>query len=157
MIRSTLVILALTAWASSALAWQGRVIGVPDGDTIEVLDANHHPHRLRMDCIDAPEKAQAFGTRSKAALSIIVYGREVDVRVVDMDRYGRTVARVIRLDGLDANLEQVRTGHAWVYAKYCQDTAMLAAEQEARAQRLGLWSEPSPTPPWNWRKAKRGQ
>jgi endonuclease YncB( thermonuclease family) len=134
----------------------GKVIGVMDGDTIEVLDATKTPHRIRLEGIDAPEKAQPFGNRSKQHLSDLVFGKQFEVQFNKTDKYGRTVGKVLA-NGKDANLEQVRAGFAWHYKEYqkeqsASDRALYAeAETAARGRRLGLWLDPKPMPPWEWR------
>lgn len=72
-----------------------------------MLDSSKHPHRVRLTGIDAPEKAQPFGQRSKEHLSGLVFGKQVEVAVGKTDKYGRTVGKVI-VNGVDANLAQVR-------------------------------------------------
>ena len=89
----------------------GKVIGVMDGDTIEVLDATKTPRRIRLAGIDAPEKAQPFGARSKQHLSDQVFGKQVEVLSNKTDKYGRTVGKVM-VGGKDVNLEQVSSGFA---------------------------------------------
>ena len=109
----------LLLWAGLACAdsFTGKVIGVMDGDTIEVLDATNTPRRIRLGGVDAPEKAQPFGARSKQHLSDQVFGKQVEVQSNKTDKYGRTVGKVM-VAGKDANLEQVRSGFAWHYKKY---------------------------------------
>lgn len=140
-------LLAQPVWAASI---SGRVVGVSDGDTVTVLDSARQQHRIRLAQIDAPEKRQDFGQRSKQSLSDLVYGKTVTVEVHDTDRYGRTVGQII-VAGLDANLEQIRRGMAWVYRQYAKDPAYFTAEEAARQSRVGLWSQPNPTPPWEFR------
>ena len=92
----------------------GQVVGVTDGDTITVLDGQRTQHKVRLAGIDAPEKAQAFGQRSKEHLSSLVFGRQVKVETEKQDRYGRTVGKVL-VEGRDANLAMVVAGLAWHY------------------------------------------
>jgi endonuclease YncB( thermonuclease family) len=136
-----------------------KVVAITDGDTVKALVAGNELFRVRLSWIDAPEKAQAFGQRSKQHLSELVFGREVELHTRGLDRYGRTLA-VIFVDGIDANLEQVRSGFAWVYEHYIREssvdiqasyhTAQAAAQQERR----GLWSDTQePVPPWEFRHA----
>jgi len=101
--------------------------------------------------IDALEKGQAFGNRSKQHLSETCFRKQADVRPQTRDRYGRTVACVI-CDGVDANAEQVRAGMAWVLDKYITDHGLYAAQAEARAAKRGLWADAVPVAPWGWRK-----
>lgn len=138
---------------SHAGTFIGRVIGIADGDTITVLDADRVQHKIRLAEIDAPEKAQPFGNRSKQTLSALVYGKFV--RVVDQghDRYKRTIGRVYQGD-VDVSAEQVKQGMAWVYRKYSKDVTLPPLENEAKAQRLGLWDDAEPVPPWAWRHSK---
>ncbi|NTV69874.1 MAG: thermonuclease family protein [Azonexaceae bacterium] len=134
----------------------GRVVGVSDGDTITVLDASNVQFKVRLAGIDAPEKSQAFGNRSKENLSNAVFGKAVDVDWSKTDKYGRTVGKVV-VGSLDANLAQLRNGFAWHYKKYekeqsASDRAIYAkAESEARAGRIGLWQDANPIPPWDFR------
>ncbi len=128
----------------------GKVVGVADGDTLTLLSPDHIQTRIRLFGIDAPEKSQAFGQRSKASLSDLVFGRDVDVIVETLDRYGRTVGTVIH-KGNDINLELVRQGMAWVYRKYSRDPKYLETEAEARTTHRGLWLDEDPTPPWVYR------
>ncbi len=140
----------------------GTVVGVQDGDTIEVLDTGKHPHRIRLAGIDAPEKAQPFGQRSKQNLSGLVFGKRVEVDGDKTDRYGRTVGKII-VNGLDANLAQVKAGFAWHYKEYASeqsasDRALYAsAEDVARGAHLGLWRDPKPMAPWEWRHGGKNE
>lgn len=131
---------------------KGRVVGVSDGDTITVLDSAKRTHKIRLAGIDAPEKAQPFGQRSKQHLSGLVYGKEVAVIFDERDRYGRIVGKVMLPSG-DVNLEQIRAGKAWHYKRYSNDRAYSAAEDSAKRQGLGLWADRNPTPPWEWRRS----
>ncbi len=138
----------------------GRVVRVTDGDTIVVLDASNEQHKIRLQGIDAPERHQAYGTNSKEHLSDLVAGRTVEVDYSKYDRYGRILGKVL-LNGEDVNLEQVEAGLAWHYKKYqgeqtpADRVKYSDAEREARRQKLGLWHDPNPMPPWEYRHAKR--
>jgi endonuclease YncB( thermonuclease family) len=133
-------------------------VGVADGDTIAVLDANYQQHKIRLNGIDAPEKGQAFGNVSKQNLSRLVFGKDVTVEWHKRDRYGRLVGKVL-VEGADANLDQVRQGLAWVYVTYLREVALedreayLAAERR-RSKRSG-YGAISPVPPWKWRRRGR--
>jgi len=132
----------------------GKVVGVSDGDTISVMH-NGKAERIRLSGIDCPEKSQAFGQRAKQFTSALVFGKDVTVNVQDTDRYGRTVGEVKLLDGRVLNQELVQAGLAWWYRKYAPgDTTLERLETEARAAKRGLWVEPHPVPPWEWRHKK---
>jgi endonuclease YncB( thermonuclease family) len=137
--------------AAAALA--GEVISIADGDTLTILDrSTRTTHKIRLAHIDAPEKTQAFGSRAKQALSAICFGKQARVSVLETDRYGRNVG-VVSCDGVAANRKMVADGMAWVYRKYApNERELLSLEAQARTEKLGLWSEPNPTPPWDFRR-----
>ena len=141
----------------TAASLSGVVVGVSDGDTLTMLDTRLQQHKVRLAGIDAPEKRQPFGQRSKQSLGLLAYGRPVRIEAGKTDRYGRLIGRVV-VDGLDVNREQVRRGFAWHYVAYAREQSAsdrdlyADAESSARAERRGLWSVPDPTPPWEFRK-----
>jgi micrococcal nuclease len=110
---------------------------------------------VRLAEIDAPEKRQPFGDRSKVNLSMLCFGAWATIRPETRDKYGRTVARV-ECRGRDANAEQVRAGMAWAYTAHQRDQSFPQLQETARVQRLGLWGDRDPVAPWDWRKAQRG-
>ena len=132
----------------------GKVVGVKDADTIQILfRANNEPkvYDIRLAEIDAPEKHQAYGNKSKQALSDKIYGKDVTINVVSIDRYQRTVAQVYIGDRW-INKEMVAEGWAWQYPQYSTSQELTQVELQARSKRLGLWADKDPTPPWEWRK-----
>lgn len=145
-----------------AATLQGRVVTVADGDTLTVLDVNKTQHKIRLAGIDAPEKKQAFGQRSKQSLSELTFGKEVEVEIVKRDRYGREVGKIL-VNGKDVNLMQVERGMAWFYRQYQREQSENdrvlydAAEAAAKADRRGLWRDPNPMPPWEFRHSKSKQ
>lgn len=135
----------------------GRVTKIVDGDTIDVkLDSG--PMRVRFDSIDAPERAQPGGREATESLSRVLggVGGEVELSVSEQDRYERLVATVY-YGGVDVNAWLVRGGHAWAYRAYLNDEGMVALEEQARRERIGLWSASKPIPPWEWRRGHREQ
>jgi len=144
------------ALSSNAATISGTVIGVSDGDTITVLDADKVRHKIRLAGIDAPEKAQPFGQASKQSLSDLVFGKLVTVDSAKTDRYGREIGKVV-VDGTDANLEQIKRGLAWHYKQYQRDQppddliTYSEAEQIASDWHLGLWHDTAPMAPWVFR------
>ena len=135
---------------------RGRVVAIADGDTITMLDGGHRQAKVRLSGIDAPEKSQAFGTRSRQRLAELVAGREVLVEWDKKDRYGRILGRVL-VDGEDINLQMVREGMAWHYTAFSKSPELQVAEAAAREGRLGLWSGPFPVAPWDFRRSGRGK
>jgi endonuclease YncB( thermonuclease family) len=142
-------------WAAYAYAdFTGKVVSVADGDTITVL-REHEQIKVRLNEIDAPEKAQPYGNRSKQSLSELCFDKTATLAEQGKDRYGRTLARV-HCDGINANAEQVRQGMAWVYRRYTsKDSPLYAVEDEAKAARRGLWADAEPVAPWEWRSDKK--
>jgi endonuclease YncB( thermonuclease family) len=138
-----------------AADFSGRVVAISDGDTIKVMH-DGGAERVRLYGIDCPEKAQPWGTRARQFTGDLVFGRTVTVRVRDVDRYGRTVGEVILPDGQSLNRELVRAGLAWWYRQFAKhDRELGPLEAEARRAQRGLWSDPLPVPPWEWRRERR--
>lgn len=135
------------AWADLS----GKVIRILDGDTIDVLIADDSI-RIRLSGIDAPEKKQPFGQRSKKSLTELVSYKNVKIVQAGKDHYGRVLG-VVFLDDWNINQEQVRRGMAWAYRYRGQpiDQSMASLETEAKIALRGLWSVPSPIEPWEWR------
>lgn len=151
-----LIATLLVAFSAPAETLSGRVVGVSDGDTVSVLDATNSQWKIRLMGIDAPEKNQAFGQRSKQHLSDLVFDKQVRIEYSKKDRYGRTIGKIL-VDGIDANLEQIKAGMAWHYKQYqkeqtSSDRSLYSeAEDRARVGHVGLWADSDPTPPWEFR------
>lgn len=131
----------------------GRVVGVSDGDTITVLNQKQ-PVKIRLWGIDAPEKAQAFGSVAKQYTSVACYGKTVTVYPQSVDRYGRTVAVVYVAKRGCLNYLLVNEGMAWHYSKYTSDEKLARYQAAAKSARRGLWRDQNPTPPWEFRRSK---
>lgn len=145
------LLLALSVNAAVAESIDCKVVGVSDGDTLTCLTDAKQQIKVRLAQIDAPEKAQPFGDRSKQALSGLVFGQQVTLERETTDKYGRLVAKVIHGDQ-DVNLEMVRSGMAWVYDQYARDPEYFAAQDSARSSRTGLWADANPLRPSEWRR-----
>ena len=133
--------------------YAGRVVRVIDGDTISVL-ADRIEVRIRLAECDAPESSQPFGYRAKQFTSYLVFGRNVTVIVQGTDRYGRTIAHITTDQGLDLSTELMRAGFARWYRQYSRNPGLGVLEMEARGAKRGLWTDASPMPPWEWRRAR---
>ena len=143
------------SWSAPAYDLSGRVVKVTDGDTITILDANQAQHKVRLYGIDTPEYKQPYSRAATKILTGLVAGEGVGVDVKDTDRYGRTVGIVYK-GNVNVNLEMVKSGYAWWYKKYAPFSDELSeAEQRARAEGWGLWADPDPIPPWEWRQGAR--
>lgn len=135
----------------------GVVARVIDGDTIDVRLASGLI-RVRLNGIDAPELSQPGGQAAKAALSLRVLSKQVELEPFKQDRYDRLVADVL-VDGSSANTELVKSGLAWAYRRYMTkaNASLCDSEASAREARIGLWSTPAKqwVPPWSWRRKPR--
>lgn len=132
---------------------QGKVVGISDGDTLTILDNSKTQYKIRLAQIDAPESSQDFGNASKQNLSKLCYNKEAKAKVETIDKYQRSVA-IVYCEGIEVNLEQVKSGLAWVYRQYASDQRYFNAETEAKSLKIGLWSISAPTPPWEYRRGK---
>jgi endonuclease YncB( thermonuclease family) len=144
------ILLAFCA-PSYAVVISGKVVAVADGDTLTIVDSQNKRVIIRLAEIDAPEKRQAWGAKSRRSLSVLCQGKIVAVSIRGRDRYRRALGHV-SCGGVMANDRQVETGMAWVYRS--KNPKLLAAEAAAKADKRGLWSSPAPVPPWEFRKRK---
>lgn len=138
----------------------GHVVAVYDGDTVTVLDQFNHQYKVRLSGIDAPERKQAFGTVSRNALSNMIFGKQVVVTYSKLDRNKRPLGKIF-IDDQDVNLAMIKNGMAWHFTKYQKTQSFedrlnyLHAQMDAEKQKIGLWTDPHPVPPWEFRKSKK--
>ena len=107
----------LSSSSAYAVDFQAKVIHIADGDTITVLNNSNEKIKIRLNGIDCPEKAQAYGNKAKQFTKDLVHGERVTIKAYDTDRYGRTIGDVILEDGRSLNHELVKEGYAWRYRK----------------------------------------
>ena len=129
-----------------------RVVGVHDGDTVTCLDESNQQQKVRLAEIDAPEIGQDYGKVSREVLAEMVFGKTVEVTEDGKDRYGRWIGH-LSSNGVDVNRQMIATGNAWHYEDYSRDTSLAALQAQAQSQRLGLWAQPNPVAPWDFRKS----
>lgn len=141
--------------ANQTVSMSGRVVGVVDGDTIDIL-VDGREVRVRLAEIDAPERSQPWYARSSQALRELVHGRDVSVVQTDTDRWGRVVGRIY-IGDTDVNARMVEIGAAWAFLRYQTDPRFSGLEADARARTIGLWSMPPNEiiAPWDWRAGAR--
>lgn len=152
----SLLLILLIILPCHSFAWSGKVVGVADGDTITVL-RDKEQVRIRLYGVDCPERYQPFSKKAKQFTSEMVFGKVVEVEPVDIDRYNRLVALVTVFKRL-ANEELINAGFAWVYTRYCDRPICerwKVLEYGAREARRGLWADPNPIPPWEFRRQER--
>lgn len=141
--------------AEDQLILKVKIIGVKDGDTVEVL-YYQLPFTVRLEHIDAPEKKQAFGTVSKQKLASLCYGKTITLiskkKKGNYDRNGRMIAELFLENGISINKEMVKAGLAWHYKYYSKDKIYAALEIAARKNKIGLWQDKKVVAPWEFRK-----
>jgi endonuclease YncB( thermonuclease family) len=152
-IQAVLILTYLFLISCNQQLVSGKVISIADGDTFTML-VQEQQLKVRLHGIDAPEKGQDFSNVSKEFLSDLVFDKVVDVQVLDLDRYGRTLG-IVNVDNKIVNEEMLKAGLAWHYKDYDTNPAWARLEEEAQRNRRGLWAHPNPQPPWEWRKSKR--
>lgn len=156
MLRASLLAVLVVAVATAddaPMPLVGKVVKIADGDTLTLLDAEKVQHKVRLNGIDCPEKKQAFGTRAQQALAAHVFGKDVRVEWTTRARYKRILGDVYTGE-LWINRQLVLDGFAWHFKRYSKDKRLADAENEAREAKRGLWVDPEPVPPWEFRKRK---
>lgn len=139
--------------ADGKLSLKAKIIRIVDGDTAELL-YGELPIMLRLQHIDAPEKrgSQPYGNKARLILSELCFDQEVVIITEgDFDMGGRMIGEIINEDGLNVNKEMVRLGYAWHFKKYSSDMDYDVLEKEARSSKIGLWQDPDPIAPWDFR------
>ena len=142
-------ILLSSLFGQTSFYW--KVIGIKDGDTLEILTVDKKTLTIRLNGSDAPEKNQAYGQKSKENLSKLIFGKQLKIYSFGNNRYGRLLADIY-LDSINVNYYQVENGFAWHFKKYSKDEYLAQLENRARAQKFGLWQEKNPMAPWDFRK-----
>lgn len=132
----------------------GEVIKVADGDTFTVRTITDQRIKIRLYGIDAPERGQDYGSKSRQFLNDLCYGKEVTIEDKGTDQYGRTLG-IAYVGDLNINEEMVKNGFAWYYNYSVDDPRLEALEREARDKKLNIWSMKNPISPYEYRKNKK--
>lgn len=141
---------------------EGRAVKISDGDTVTLLDSENQTHRIRLLGIDSPERSQPFGKQATESLKELIQNRPIRIEIHDRDRYGRILGK-LQIENRDLNLEQIKRGFAWHYRHFAKNqptldrTSYAEAERVAREKKLGLWIDPNPEAPWDFRKKKKSR
>lgn len=151
---SFLVTIVLLCFSCNILAqkFQVKVVKISDGDTFTAINRDNLQLKFRIWGIDAPEKKQAFGTKSKEYLSSLIFGETITVDVQKQDGWGRYIAYVFTPDNKDVGTEMLKAGMAWQFIEYDKSEEYKKAELQARKSKKGLWSDPHHVAPWEFRK-----
>ena len=152
------IALMLLTTATNAGTLTGLVVGITDGDTLTLL-VDRQQYKIRIAGIDAPERHQAWGDKSKLNISRLSFNQPAVADCPKVDRWGRQICKVT-VNGVDIGLEQVKDGMAWWFRKYAKEQAAEDrsdyenAESMSQLRRLGLWGDANPMPPWDFRRKK---
>ncbi|WNG95003.1 thermonuclease family protein [Mycobacterium sp. ITM-2016-00318] len=142
--------------SAEPVAGTAVVLKVVDGDTIDIRDDVRGRLRVRILGIDTPETVkpaspvECWGPEATEFAASTLIGQrfslELDPTQDRTDRYGRTLAYIVRADGWDYSVEAARAGAArsYVYGgvPVSRHEAIAAAEAEARDGHRGLWGPP---------------
>ncbi len=152
--KKIIAIFLLSFTILTAQTLTGIVSYVSDGDTIHMIVKNQK-YKIRFYGIDTPERTQEYGLEAKEFVYKRVMSRNIKVRVMDTDRYGRKVGKVY-YNGKYLNKEIVKNGYAWWYKYYAKnDKDLEKAQKYAKINRLGLWRSSKPIAPWDYRRGKK--
>jgi micrococcal nuclease len=149
-----LLILLLLFFLPTGVETASRVTRIIDGDTLEVLTADNEKLKVRLEGIDTPERDQPFGDSATLHLTKLAHDKPCVLVSSSKDQYGRTLADVL-VDGKSLNLQMVEAGLAWHYVYYNKEQRFADAEAMARGEKIGLWKDAEPVPPWEWRKMSK--
>jgi micrococcal nuclease len=156
--KSVLLIIIFLFYSNgySQTILSAKVIRIKDGDTVEVIDKQKNTVTLRLAEVDCPEKKQPFGTKAKQFTSDLVYLKTIKYIVTNKDRYGRYIAKIY-FENKYLSAEIIKKGMGWQYKKYSTSKELAKFEQQARSKKIGLWIDPNPIYPSEWRKAKKSR
>ena len=149
-----ILIFVLISLVCSAQRFTVKVVSISDGDTFTAINKDNLQLKIRIFGIDAPEKKQAYGNKSKEFLSSLIFGKSISIDVQSKDGYGRYLAYVYSPEGKDVSLLMIHEGMAWHFTKYDNNEVYEAAQAGAKKAKRGLWADPSPIAPWDFRSNK---
>lgn len=128
-----------------------KVVGIKDGDTIEILLSNKTTKVLRLAEVDCPESSQPFGKNARQFTSKEVFGKMITYYEIDTDRYGRTIAKIYYNDKKYLSEELIKNGFGWWYERYSKDKYLSDLQDSAKVNKIGLWQDKNAISPYEWR------
>lgn len=152
---SLTILFLLVSLISSAQTLTGKVVGIMDGDSFKLLTADSTLVKVRLANIDCPEKKQAFSAKAKEFTSNAIFGKTVTINILKTDRYKRYISNVTYNDSLSLCHQLVKNGLAWHFVRYSNDSTLQLLEDTAKEDKVGLWQDPNPIAPWEWRTTKK--
>ena len=156
-LRCALFSIALLITLLSSVSGQTlncRLVRVIDGDTYELMTQVGKELTVRLDGIDAPERAQPYGREATETARAYLQEKDLRLDIEGKDRYGRTIGTVYVGETSLGEL-LVGNGYAWWYERYAPDkTNLKLLQRQARDASRGLWAQEAPIAPWEWRRNK---
>jgi len=133
----------------------GKVVEVKNAKTLSIQPRDGgFPVVCKLYGIDTPERYQPYEEDSLNALKSLVEDQFVQVKINGKKTYKLKYCIVYK-DGNDIGLEMINQGYAWAYRKILKPpykARYIRAELQARSYSAGLWADPTPVAPWEWRK-----
>lgn len=154
--KQTLLLLLLLIPFAFLSQITAKVVGIKDGDTVVVLDENNTQTTLRLAEVDCPESGQPFGKNAKQFTSDQIFGKMIKYVTTDVDRYGRTIAKIY-YDEKYLSAELIKNGLGWWYFRYSKNKSLGVMQDKASKEKIGLWSDPNALAPWDWRIFERNK
>lgn len=145
----TILLLVVTVYLAEANTVRGKVVSVVDGNTLEVISADEETYRIVLVGIDCPESGQPYAEEAKRFLEGAILRKSIDVKLLGKDRWGNYLGEI--MTEVEVSVELVKRGLAWCNEKNAPEH-LKVLEEQARAQRIGLWQEENPTAPWIYRR-----
>lgn len=149
------ITIILSLYVQTKAQVSAKVIGIKDGDTIIVLLSDNSQKTLRLAEVDCPENRQPFGKNAKQFTSEQVFGKFIEYIETDVDRYGRTIAKIYYDSDKYLSRELIKVGLGWWYHQYSKDIQLGKLQNEAKKKGIGLWREKGAISPAEWRKLKK--
>ena len=146
------MVLTLGSVVAHPQQWAARVTKVIDGNTLEILTSDNETYQVKLKNIDCPEIEQAYGEEAKKLTEKLLLKKKVKVVIIGKDRWGNRLADITLSSGKDIDQELLKKGYAWHNTKRSNSTTLKSLEVKARNERLGLWEDENPTPPWIFRR-----
>lgn len=137
--------------SNNLIAQELKVVGISDGDSFTVLNSDNTTFRIRLHGVDCPEYKQPYSQVAKKFTSDLIFKKNIKIKDLGKDRYGRTLAIVYLPDNSILNEKLLSAGLAWHYKYFDKNPYWSELEEAARKQKIGLWSQNNPIEPWNWR------
>ena len=152
--KDSLLALSILAPAIGfASDWNGVAVKIEDGDTLVVVNENTKYSKIRLATIDAPDLKQPFGEQAKQSLTELCLLKPVEIDEKGFNKRMQMRAKV-KCNNIDASEEQAKRGMVWAEQENQTDEAIKQLIATAKANKIGLWQDSNPVPPWDFHPVK---